>query len=131
MGNKKRQRRGDVDDISTWTKHTQQLCSKCRANCCTMPVEVKIPDLVRMGVITEFEADEPIKKLAKKLKKDGVIEHFYFKEQIFTLVRFANKDCLYLDPTSRKCKIYENRPDTCRDHPRIGSRPGFCAYEPK
>ena len=96
-----------------------------------MPVEVKIPDLVRMGVITEFEAKEPIKKLAKKLKKDGVIEHLYFKEQIFMLVRFANNDCLYLDPTSRKCRIYKNRPDTCRDHPRIGSRPGFCAYEPK
>ena len=31
-----------------------------------MPVEVKIPDLVRMGVITEFEADEPIKKIAIK-----------------------------------------------------------------
>ena len=131
MGNKNRRRRGDVDEISTWTKHTQRHCSKCRANCCTMPVEVKIPDLVRMGVITEFEANEPIKKLAKKLKKDGVIEHLYFKEQIFMLVRFANKDCLYLDPTSRKCKIYKNRPDTCRDHPRIGSRPGFCAYEPK
>jgi Fe-S-cluster containining protein len=96
-----------------------------------MPVELKIPDLVRMGVITEFEANEPIKKLAKKLKKDGVIEHLYFKEQIFILVRFANKDCLYLDPKSRKCMIYKNRPDTCRDHPRIGPRPGFCAYEPK
>jgi len=92
---------------------------------------VKIPDLVRMGVITEFEANEPIKKIAKKLKKDGVIERLYFKEQIFMLARFANRDCLYLDPTSRKCKIYENRPDTCRDHPRIGSRPGFCAYELK
>ena len=96
-----------------------------------MPVEVKIPDLVRMGVITEFEAKEPIKKLAKKLKKDGIIDHLYFKEQIFMLVRFANSDCLYLDLTSRKCKIYKNRPDTCRDHPRIGPRPGFCAYEPK
>ncbi len=96
-----------------------------------MPVEVKIPDLVRMGVITEFEAKEPIKKLAKKLKKDGVIEHFYFKKQIFTLVRFANNDCLYLDSTSRTCRIYKIRPDTCRNHPRIGSRPGFCAYEEK
>ena len=99
-------RRGNVDEISTWTKHKQRLCLKCRANCCTMPVEVKIPDLVRMGVIKGIEADEPIKKLAKKLKKNGVIEHLYFKEQIFMLVRFANNDCLYLDPTSRKYKIY-------------------------
>ena len=52
-----------------------------------MPVEVKIPDLVRMGVITEFEANEPIKKLAKKLKKDGIIEHLYFKEKIFPISR--------------------------------------------
>jgi len=96
-----------------------------------MPVEVKIPDLVRMGVISEFEVDEPVKKLAKKLKKDGVIEHLHFKKQIFRLVRFANNDCLYLDPTSRKCKIYMQRPDTCRNHPRIGPRPGFCPYEPK
>jgi len=84
-----------------------------------------------MDVITEFEAQEPIKKLAKKLKKNGVIERLNFKEQIFILVRFANNDCLYLDPISRKCKIYKNRPDTCRNHPRIGSRPGYCAYEPK
>jgi hypothetical protein len=66
MGN--RNGRVDVDEISTWTKYNQRLCLKCRANCCTMPVEVKMPDLVRMGVITEFEANEPIKKLAKKLR---------------------------------------------------------------
>ena len=96
-----------------------------------MPVEVYIPDLVRMGVITAFEADEPIKKLAKKLKKGGVIDHLYLKAQKFRLGRFANDDCLYLDPVSRKCNIYKKRPDTCRNHPRIGPRPGFCAYEQK
>jgi Fe-S-cluster containining protein len=129
MGNNNR--RVDIDEISTWTKHKQRLCPTCRANCCTMPVEVKIPDLVRMGAISEFEANEPIKKIAKKLKKDGVIEHLYFKKQIFTLVRFANNDCLCLDPIRRKCKIYKKRPDTCRNHPRIGPRPGFCPYEKK
>jgi len=122
---------GDVDEISTWTKYKQGLCSTCRANCCTMPVEVKLPDLVRMGVITRFEAAEPIKKILKKLKKEGIVERLYFKERIFTLVRLASNDCIYLDPDSRKCKIYEKRPDTCRNHPDIGSRPGFCAYRHK
>ena len=121
----------DVNDLSTWTKHKQQLCSECRANCCTMPVEVKVADLVRMGAITAFEAEEPLKSLAKKLKKEGVVEHFNFKNQIFTLVRFANNDCLYLDPISRRCVIYEKRPDTCRNHPLIGPRPGYCPYEKK
>ena len=96
-----------------------------------MPVEVKLPDLVRMGVISEFEAEEPVQQLAKKLKKQGIVEHFYPKKQIFTLVRFASGDCLYLDEISRKCQIYDNRPDTCRNHPQIGPRPGFCPYEPK
>ena len=121
----------DINDISTWTKYKSRLCAKCRANCCTMPVEVKISDLVRIGSITAFEADEPIKKLAKKLKKEGVIEHFNFKNKIFTLVRFANYDCLYLDPVSRRCVIYEKRPDTCINHPQVGPRPGFCPYEQK
>jgi uncharacterized protein len=129
MGDYRRQ--VDVDEISTWTKHKQRRCSTCRANCCTMPVEVKIPDLVRMGVISEFEADEPLKKIAKRLKKEGVVERLNFKEQVFTLVRFANNDCLYLDPASRRCNIYDRRPDTCRNHPRIGPRPGFCPYEKK
>jgi Fe-S-cluster containining protein len=121
----------DVNDISSWTKYKSQLCPECRANCCTMPVEVKVEDLVRMGAITAFDAEEPLKKLAKKLRKEGVVEHFNFKNQIFTLVRFANDDCLYLDHTSRRCRIYEKRPDTCRNHPLIGPRPGFCPYEQK
>ena len=121
----------DINDISTWTIYKQQLCSDCRANCCTMPVELKVPDLVRMDVISDFEAEEPLKKLAKRLKNEGVIEHFNFKNQIFTLVRFANSDCLYLDPKSRRCAIYEKRPDTCRNHPLIGPRPGCCPYEQK
>jgi len=121
----------DVNDVSTWTKHKQRLCSACVANCCTMPVEVKLPDLVRMGAITTFEAEEPIKKLAKKLKKDGMIEHFNFKNQIFTIMRLANNDCLYLNSKSRRCVIYEKRPNTCRNHPQVGPSPGYCPYEQK
>ena len=96
-----------------------------------MPVELKFADLVRMGLLTDFDADAPMKKLAKELIKQGVVEHFNSKNQVFTLVRFANGDCLYLDKVSRKCQIYDKRPDTCRNHPQVGPRPGFCPYEPK
>lgn len=96
-----------------------------------MPVEVKLTDLVRMGVITEFEAGESVKLLARKLKKAGVVERYSTKNQVFTLVRFANNDCLYLEDTSRRCRIYETRPDTCRNHPLVGPRPGFCPYQEK
>lgn len=128
---KKETTRVDVDDLSTWTRYKQQLCKKCRALCCTMPVEVKLSDLVRMGVITEFETREPVKLLVKKLKKAGVVERYSTKNQVFTLVRFANGDCLYLGDTTRQCRIYEKRPDTCRNHPLVGPRPGFCPFEPQ
>ena len=47
------------------------------------------------------------------------------------LTRMSNDDCLYLDRKSRLCTIYDKRPDTCRNHPKIGPRPGYCAYKPK
>ena len=83
----------------------------------------------------KYEADVSFKIELPKNNKDSFIHAITDltggEILIFMLVRFANSDCLYLDLTSRKCRIYKNRPDTCRDHPRIGSRPGFCAYEPK
>ncbi|STQ91097.1 hypothetical protein EV682_103415 [Iodobacter fluviatilis] len=94
-----------------------------------MPVEVKLSDLVRMNLVDAFEAEgEPPKQIAKRLTKAGIIDHFNFKNSIYTLKRKANGDCRYLDLKTRLCTIYENRPNTCRNHPRIGPRPGYCAY---
>ncbi|WP_148715107.1 YkgJ family cysteine cluster protein [Chitinolyticbacter meiyuanensis] len=118
-----------LDDLSTWVRYRGGLCNDCQATCCTMPVEVKLPDLVRMGVVDAFEAEhEAPKQIAKRLEKAGVIRHFNFKHGIYTLAQRANGDCRYLDAASRRCSIYEVRPNTCRNHPQIGPRPGYCAY---
>jgi len=75
----------DVDRPATWTKYRSGLCDGCAANCCTMPVEVKLPDLIRLGLVDAFEAEhEPAKQIAKRLAKAGLIEHFNFKNSIFT-----------------------------------------------
>jgi Fe-S-cluster containining protein len=121
----------DVTRPETWVKYRKNLCDDCRAKCCTLPVEAKLDDLIRMEVIDAFESQEPAKKLAKKLQQAGIIDHFNFKNEIFTLARRANDDCLYLDPTTRRCTIYAKRPRICRTHPAIGPRPGFCPYEQK
>ena len=119
----------DVDRPDTWTKYRSGLCDGCAANCCTMPVEVKLPDLVRLGLVDPFEAQhEPAKQIAKRLTKAGVIEHFNFKNSIYTLARRASGDCHYLDAVTRRCTVYEKRPNTCRLHPQIGPRPGHCPY---
>jgi hypothetical protein len=64
----------DVDRTETWTRYRPGLCDSCAANCCTMPVEVKLADLVRLEWVDPFEAehDEP-KAIAKRL---GLGEQF-------------------------------------------------------
>ncbi len=119
----------NVDNCETWTRYRNGLCNSCAANCCTMPVEVKLPDLVRLGLVEPFEAEhEAPKQIAKRLQKMGAIEHFNFKNSIFTLSRRANGDCVNLDAQTRRCTVYEKRPNTCRLHPQVGPKPGYCPY---
>lgn len=96
-----------------------------------MPVEVKLPDLVRLGLVDPFEAEhtEP-KQIAKRLAKAGAIDHFNFRHSIFTLARRANGDCGFLNSQTRRCTVYEQRPNTCRLHPQVGPRPGYCPHAP-
>lgn len=121
----------DVNRPETWVKFRPALCVSCSAGCCTLPVEVKLTDLVRMHLIDAFEMEEPAAAITKRLRRAGVIERFNSKSGLFTLARRADGSCLYLDPRTRRCTIYAERPDTCRNHPRIGPRPGYCAYAPK
>ena len=119
----------NVDNCDTWTRYRNGLCNSCAANCCTMPVEVKLPDLVRLELVDPFEAEhEEPKQIAKRLQKMGVIEHFNFKNSIFTLSRRANGDCQNLDAKTRRCTVYDKRPNTCRLHPQVGPKPGYCPY---
>ena len=121
----------NVDALSTWVKYKKTLCQTCRGVCCSLPVEVSFADLARMGVVDEFEAQEPAKKLAKRLIKEGIVGHFNHKNEIYTLARYANDDCIYLHQKTRLCSIYQQRPETCRNHPQIGPKPGHCAYQQK
>lgn len=121
----------DLDRLETWARYSSDMCHSCMSSCCTLPVEVRLDDLIRLGLVDEFERDEPPKQVARRLQKDGSIERFNQKSGIFTLTRLANNDCLFLDRKSRLCSVYDRRPDTCRNHPRVGPRPGHCAYRPK
>lgn len=119
----------DVDRLETWSRYRAGLCDGCAANCCTMPVEVRLADLVRLGLVDPFEAEhEEPKQIAKRLSKAGLLDHFNFKQSIFTLARRAGGDCHFLDRQTRRCTVYERRPETCRKHPQVGPRPGYCPY---
>ena len=122
----------DKDRPSTWKTYKADFCSSCQANCCSMPVEIKSSDLVRLNLVHQDELENSVKKVAKKLKKQGVISSYREGTDFFMITQKPNGDCWFLDPKTRFCTVYESRPDTCRDFPsRIGTRVGFCPAQRK
>jgi Fe-S-cluster containining protein len=116
----------DAQRPSTWVPYKRGLCEGCWGGCCTLPVEVSAVDLMRLGLTDEMEAGASLKKLAKRLSKLGIIQAYQQKTQLFILAQVQGRDCLYLHPETRLCTVYENRPEVCRQFPKIGPRPGFC-----
>jgi len=121
----------DIDRPSTWKSYHKGLCASCWGGCCTMPVEVHLQDLIRLGVVSEDEAQGSIKKLAKRLAKEGLISSYRQGTELFMLTQKHGRDCYFLDSRTRLCTVYEKRPDVCRKFPSIGPRPGWCPATPK
>jgi uncharacterized protein len=120
----------DKDRPSTWRKYRAGLCENCMAGCCTMPVEVHISDLVRLGVVSQDEADASIKKVAKQLIREGIVSTYRQGTGLFMLTQRDGGDCYFLDK-NRLCTVYERRPEVCRKFPDIGPRPGWCPASSK
>jgi Fe-S-cluster containining protein len=123
----------NVDQCDTWTRYRAGLCDQCQANCCTMPLEVALSDLVRLGWVDAFEAEQvDPARIAKRLQKARQVERYNAKAERYTLARRADGDCINLHPVTRRCTVYEQRPDTCRLHPQQRSpRTGHCAFGAK
>ena len=47
----------DVDRSDTWTRYKKGMCDSCQSNCCTMPVEVRLSDLLRLGLVELYRYD--------------------------------------------------------------------------
>ncbi|MCX7977932.1 MAG: YkgJ family cysteine cluster protein [Bdellovibrionaceae bacterium] len=116
----------DVDRPSTWRAHRPGLCQGCWGSCCTMPVEVRIDDLVRLGLVSEDEARGSLKKVAKRLIREKIIVSYRQSSGLFMLASKPNRDCIFLNSETRRCTVYEKRPNVCREFPSIGPRPGWC-----
>jgi len=87
-------------------------CSECPSYCCSYPIiPVTQADVRRIAAaqgISPQEAKErytePEGKRGRKLKhrRDA---------------RFKASACIFLDPRTRMCTIYRDRPGICEDHP--------------
>lgn len=119
-----------IDRPSTWIKYRSGLCEGCWGGCCTLPVEVSAFDLIRLGLITEDEAAGSLKKVARRLMREGKVRQFSAPAQLFVLEQRNGRDCVFLG-ADRLCTVYAKRPEVCRQFPKIGPRPGFCPKQSK
>jgi Fe-S-cluster containining protein len=118
--------RSDPQKPSTWKPYKSGMCEGCWAGCCTLPLEVSAFDLMRLELITIDEASASLKKVAKRLMKDGIIRSYMAKTGVFMMEQRAGRDCIFLGEKDRRCTVYEKRPEVCRTFPKIGPKPGWC-----
>lgn len=91
-----------------------------------MPVEVQFADLVRLGIADP--AEPSMKKLAKRLTKEGIVRNYRAGSGLFLLEQKRGRDCIFLGE-DRRCTVYERRPGVCRSFPtEMGPRIGHCPY---
>jgi Fe-S-cluster containining protein len=95
-----------------------------------MPLEVSLPDLIRLGLVKKEEAIQDLGTVATRLKRQKIIQKFHPKKMVFVIAQKKNKDCIFLDE-NRRCTVYLKRPEICRQFPKIGPKPGFCPYIPQ
>lgn len=107
------------EEPRTWRKYREGLCNSCQALCCRLPVEVAPEELVTMGLATADEVELGDKYLQKIPKLKKIIKRYNRKSNKFLLEQTANNDCIFLDK-HRRCSIYDQRPQTCRNHPEMG-----------
>ncbi len=122
----------DKNKPGSWRPYRISNCKDCIATCCTMPLEVRIHDLVRLGLVTDDEVGEgskkEIQKIAKRLLKEGLVKNYREGTGLFLMMSRPNGDCQFLNK-ERLCIVYDKRPDVCRKFPdQIGLRLGYCPY---
>ncbi|UCC25780.1 MAG: YkgJ family cysteine cluster protein [Gemmatimonadales bacterium] len=87
-------------------------CLKCPAYCCTYPqIPVEKRDIRRLAKRFGISEEKARKKFTKKGEERGTRVLRHREDAIF------DSACMFLDPDSRGCTIYEHRPTPCREYP--------------
>lgn len=97
-----------------------------------MPLEVRIDDLIRLGLVANIDPEtaskRDLQRIAKDLQKSGIVKNYRESTGLFLMQDKLNGDCRYLDE-DRLCTAYEKRPSVCRQFPeKMGLRLGFCPF---
>lgn len=87
-------------------------CLNCPAYCCTYPqIPVKGKDIQRLAKRFGMPVEKARRKFTKKGEEKGTRVLRHREDEIF------DSACIFLDPETRGCTIYEHRPTPCREYP--------------
>jgi Fe-S-cluster containining protein len=91
-------------------------CSKCPAYCCSYDqIELKELDIRRLAKHLDLDREVFLKRYTKQGDELPILRHH--KDKLF------GSTCVFLDSKTRRCTVYEARPNVCRtypDRPRCG-----------
>ncbi|MFN3190689.1 MAG: YkgJ family cysteine cluster protein [Aureliella sp.] len=82
-------------------------CSQC-GNCCSGEpgfVWVNLEEIAELAACMQLSEAEFREKYVRRV------------ESRYSLIEYPNGDCIFLDPESRGCMVYEARPIQCRTWP--------------
>lgn len=115
----------DKENPDTWVKYTKNSCKSCAGTCCTMPIEVRWEDLVKLNLVNDDDLTNPLKETIARLKKEKIITAYRKETGLFALKQTADGKCRYL--INNRCVVYKNRPLVCKAFPlEMGWRHGYC-----
>jgi Fe-S-cluster containining protein len=101
---------GDDSDNGVWYRSGLAFeCTGC-GNCCSGPgqgfVWIQDEEIARMATALGIEDIDAFER--QFVRRIGIRK---------SLVEYADGDCIFLDPQSRRCMVYEARPVQCRTWP--------------
>ena len=96
------------DNSDKWYKAGLKFsCTQC-GNCCTGDPGVVWVDDEELNDIAEF-LDVSI--------GEAKLNYTRLFGRKLSLKEYANGDCVFFDPSTRQCKVYDDRPRQCRSWP--------------
>ena len=97
---------------SAKAKRSYYNCAKCPAYCCAIYdlVNAKQSDIERLAKHFRVSIRTAVRRFTKTYQGTRILRQK--ADPIF------GKACKFLDPETRRCTVYEARPDACREFPK-------------
>jgi uncharacterized protein len=87
-------------------------CNQCPAYCCSYEQIVVEPgDMKRLGKRFGLSEQEAERKFTVKGFEEGTRILRHYRDRVY------GSACMFLDRKTRRCTVYEHRPEICRDFP--------------